>query len=75
MSYSYLVPGILIMKQGVFKTGTARQCNMGEPDFADAIGAVSVTSQAVTPAGRKRRATSFPPALGAIMATKRCVTR
>lgn len=54
MSYSYLVPGILIMKQGVFKTGTARQCNMGEPDFADAIGAVSVTSQAVTPVGRKK---------------------
>lgn len=49
MRYDFLVPGILVMWSGVYTTGSAERYGMGEPDHAAAIGAVSTTSQAVTP--------------------------
>jgi len=51
-TYDYLIPGILTLWNGQFAAGTARACNFGKPDYADAIGAVVCTNQAVTPTGK-----------------------
>lgn len=49
MTYDFLVPGILLMWNGSFPTGTARACDFGPPDRSEAIASVTFTSQAVTP--------------------------
>jgi vanillate O-demethylase monooxygenase subunit len=49
MSYDFLVPGILLMWGGSFPAGTAKACEMAEPDRSKAISGVTFTSQAVTP--------------------------
>ena len=50
-SYDFLLPGILLMKGGVFATGTAAASGHGEPDYNRALAGVTFTSQAVTPVG------------------------
>jgi phenylpropionate dioxygenase-like ring-hydroxylating dioxygenase large terminal subunit len=50
-SYDFLIPGILLMWSGSFTAGTAEQCGFQRPDYAQAIGGVTFTSQAVTPTG------------------------
>lgn len=52
-SYDFLLPGVLLMWSGSFTAGTAERCGFAKPDYADAIGAVTFTSQAVTPTGDK----------------------
>ena len=49
MCYEFLIPGILLMWAGSFPVGTAKACDMGEPDRGKAINGVTFTSQAVTP--------------------------
>jgi len=49
MSYEFLIPGILLMWSGSFPVGTAEACNMGRPNYSEAIKGVTFTSQAVTP--------------------------
>ncbi len=49
MSYEFLIPGILLMWNGSFPTGTAAACKSGAPDYAHAVSGVTFTSQAVTP--------------------------
>jgi vanillate O-demethylase monooxygenase subunit len=39
------------MKGGNFPAGTADACQFGPPDYADAVGGITFTSQAVTPTG------------------------
>ena len=53
MSYDFLIPGVLLMTGGVFSPGTARACDHGAPDLAEATGGVTFTSQAVTPLTEK----------------------
>jgi vanillate O-demethylase monooxygenase subunit len=53
MSYDFLIPGVLLMTGGVFPPGTARNCEYGVPDYADAVSGVTFTSQAVTPMTEK----------------------
>lgn len=62
-SYDFLVPGILLMKGGNFPVGTAQACAYGPPDYDQAIGGVTFTSQAVTPTdkGRARYFFSWGP--------------
>jgi phenylpropionate dioxygenase-like ring-hydroxylating dioxygenase large terminal subunit len=56
MTYDFLVPGVLLMWNGAFPLGTARACNFGVPDLAQAAAGVTFTSQSVTPlAPRKAR--------------------
>jgi len=50
-TYDFLVPGVLLMWSGNFRPGTAEACGGERPDYADAIGGVTFTSQAVTPTG------------------------
>lgn len=47
--YDFLIPGVLLMTGGVFPIGTAERLNGGAPDLDLAQGAVTFTSQAVTP--------------------------
>jgi len=49
ITYDYLLPGVLLMRSGFFRLGMAETVAFGRPDFADAIGGASWTSQAVTP--------------------------
>ncbi len=49
MCYDFLIPGVLLMTGGVFPLGTAKACDYGVPDLAQAISGVTFTSQAVTP--------------------------
>jgi phenylpropionate dioxygenase-like ring-hydroxylating dioxygenase large terminal subunit len=51
--YDFLVPGILLMWNGRFSPGTAKACNYGKPDYAQAVNGVTFTSQAVTPTGSR----------------------
>lgn len=51
-SYDFLIPGILLMKNGTFPLGTADASNYEEPDYSQAISGVMHTSQAVTPLGK-----------------------
>lgn len=51
-SYDFLIPGILLMKGGNFPPGTALARGFGPPDYAEALGGVTFTSQAVTPTGQ-----------------------
>jgi len=62
-SYDFLIPGILLMKGGVFAAGTAAASNYGEPDFDEALAGVTFTSQAVTPVsdGKARYFFSWGP--------------
>jgi vanillate O-demethylase monooxygenase subunit len=53
MTYDFLVPGVLLMWNGQFPVGTAAALEYGRPDFGEAIGGVTFTSQAVTPLGPK----------------------
>lgn len=53
LTYDFLIPGILIMKGGVFPLGMAKACDYGTPDFATAVCDVTATSQAVTPVTEK----------------------
>lgn len=53
MHYDFLIPGVLLMTGGTFPVGTAKACNYGVPDPADAVGGVTFTSQAVTPLTEK----------------------
>ena len=48
-SYEFLIPGVLLMTGGVFPLGTAKACDYGMPDLAQAVSGVNFTSQAVTP--------------------------
>jgi vanillate O-demethylase monooxygenase subunit len=47
--YDFLLPGILLMTGGVFPVGTSQRLNGEAPDLDLAEGAVTFTSQAVTP--------------------------
>lgn len=49
MCYDFLIPGILLMWSGSFAPGTAAACDMGTPDYGQALKGVTFTSQAVTP--------------------------
>lgn len=49
MSYEFLLPGVLLMISGSFPAGTAKACDFGMPDYDEAVGGVTFTSQAVTP--------------------------
>jgi phenylpropionate dioxygenase-like ring-hydroxylating dioxygenase large terminal subunit len=49
MSYDFLIPGVLLMWNGQYPAGTAAALDCRRPDFADATGGVTFTSQAVTP--------------------------
>lgn len=51
--YDFLLPGVLLMTGGLFPLGTIARLNGGEPDLNEAIGAVTFTSQAVTPLTEK----------------------
>lgn len=53
LTYDFMLPGILIMKGGVFPLGMAGKCDYGMPDFALATSDVTATSQAVTPVTEK----------------------
>jgi phenylpropionate dioxygenase-like ring-hydroxylating dioxygenase large terminal subunit len=53
LSYDFLIPGVFIMKGGVFPPGTAKASDYGAPDFAKADSEVTATSQAVTPMTEK----------------------
>ncbi|MFC4255107.1 Rieske 2Fe-2S domain-containing protein [Altererythrobacter xixiisoli] len=53
MCYDFLIPGVLLMTGGVFPLGTAKACDYGVPDLAEAISGVTFTSQAVTPLTEK----------------------
>ncbi len=48
-SYEFLIPGVLVMWMGSFPLGTAEACGSEQPDYAEAVSGVTVTSQAVTP--------------------------
>ena len=52
-TYDYLIPGVLLMKGGVFPLGTAKACDYQMPDFDQAVSGVTFTSQAVTPMREK----------------------
>jgi Vanillate O-demethylase oxygenase C-terminal domain len=47
--YDFLLPGVLLMTGGVFPQGTSARLNGAAPDLDLAEGAVTFTSQAVTP--------------------------
>jgi vanillate O-demethylase monooxygenase subunit len=47
--YDFLLPGVLLMTGGVFPIGTSAGLNNEAPDLELAEGAVTFTSQAVTP--------------------------
>jgi phenylpropionate dioxygenase-like ring-hydroxylating dioxygenase large terminal subunit len=47
--YDFLLPGVLLMTGGVFPKGTSARLNGEAPDLDLAEGAVTFTSQAVTP--------------------------
>lgn len=49
MTYDFLIPGVLLMASGVFPLGTAQALDHGAPNMADAVSAMTFTSQAVTP--------------------------
>ncbi len=51
--YDFVLPGVLLMTGGVFPIGTARRLNGAAPDLELAEGAVTFTSQAVTPMTEK----------------------
>jgi len=51
--YDFLLPGILLMTGGVFPIGTRERLGGGAPDLELAAGAVTFTSQAVTPLTEK----------------------
>lgn len=53
MAYDFLIPGVLLMTGGTFPLGTAKACDFGAPDVAQAVGGVTFTSQAVTPLTEK----------------------
>ena len=48
-SYDFIIPGVLLMRSGNYPVGTAEACNFETPNFDEAIGNVTFTSQAVTP--------------------------
>ena len=52
-AYDFLIPGVLLMWSGSFPAGTAAACDFAKPDYAQAVGGVTFTSQAVTPTGAK----------------------
>jgi vanillate O-demethylase monooxygenase subunit len=47
--YDFLLPGVLLMTGGVFSLGTCQRLGGAAPDLDLALGAVTFTSQAVTP--------------------------
>jgi vanillate O-demethylase monooxygenase subunit len=47
--YDFLLPGVLLMTGGAFPEGTAQRLGGAAPDLELADGAVTFTSQAVTP--------------------------
>ncbi len=51
--YDFLIPGVLLMTGGVFPIGTCERLGGGAPDLELALGAVTFTSQAVTPLTEK----------------------
>jgi vanillate O-demethylase monooxygenase subunit len=51
--YDFLLPGVLLMTGGVFPIGTRERLAGGAPDLEQALGAVTFTSQAVTPLTEK----------------------
>jgi vanillate O-demethylase monooxygenase subunit len=51
--YDFLLPGVLLMTGGVFPLGTRERLGGGAPDLEHALGAVTFTSQAVTPLTEK----------------------
>jgi len=52
-TYDFLVPGVLLMWSGSFPQGTAAALGFARPDYGRATGAVTFTSQAVTPTRAK----------------------
>jgi phenylpropionate dioxygenase-like ring-hydroxylating dioxygenase large terminal subunit len=50
-SYDFLLPGVLLMWNGRFPLGAAKACNYEKPEYSQAVGGVTFTSQAVTPTG------------------------
>lgn len=53
LTYDFLIPGILLLYNGLFEAGTAAACGFGPPDRSSAIHKVSASSQAVTPTGKR----------------------
>jgi phenylpropionate dioxygenase-like ring-hydroxylating dioxygenase large terminal subunit len=51
--YDFLLPGVLLMTGGVFPIGTMERLGAEAPDLEQALGAVTFTSQAVTPLTQK----------------------
>jgi hypothetical protein len=51
--YEFLLPGVLLMTGGAFPVGTAERLGGAAPDLDLAAGAVTFTSQAVTPLTEK----------------------
>jgi len=51
--YDFLLPGVLLMTGGAFPEGTAERLGGAAPDLELAAGAVTFTSQAVTPLTEK----------------------
>jgi len=49
MTYDFLVPGVLMMYQGMFEAGSAEACDYGEVNKDMIPDTASFTSQAVTP--------------------------
>jgi len=49
LGYDYVMPGIMSLLSGHFPLGTADDVAGGRPDFANAVGAVIASGQAVTP--------------------------
>jgi vanillate O-demethylase monooxygenase subunit len=49
LGYDYLVPGVLVMLNGVFPKGTAELSGFRKPDLSLAIGGLALNVQAVTP--------------------------
>lgn len=57
-TYDYLVPGVLLMRSALFRTGTAAALGGEAPPFADAIHQ-NFTSQTVTPMDERRTRYAF----------------
>jgi phenylpropionate dioxygenase-like ring-hydroxylating dioxygenase large terminal subunit len=51
--YDFLLPGVLLMTGGAFPEGTSERLGGAAPDLDLAVGAVTFTSQAVTPLTEK----------------------
>ncbi|MFT5320883.1 MAG: phenylpropionate dioxygenase-like ring-hydroxylating dioxygenase large terminal subunit [Pseudohongiellaceae bacterium] len=63
MTYDFIVPGVLMMFQGMYEAGSAEACDFGAPTEGMAPDTASFTSQSVTPMtdGKSRYFFSWGP--------------